>query len=90
MTKKRSSEISGFKMEFFPIKGHSESWSVKFLFRPPKLGAKSLPMHGPKLRDIFYLLNTSLCIYNLFNYCSLYKSTIMMDFLHSLQEVAHL
>ena len=32
------------KWKFDPKKGHSKSWSAKFIFRPPKLGAKSPSM----------------------------------------------
>jgi len=31
---------------FFLRKGHSKSWSAKFVFRPPKLGVKSPCTHA--------------------------------------------
>src|SRR6218665_2043330 len=47
MTKKRSSEILGVKMEFFSGKNrHSEILVRDNFFRPPKLGARSPPLHN--------------------------------------------
>src|SRR6218665_3915119 len=43
--KKSHRKLSTSKWNFFPKKRHSKSWSEKFFFRPPKLGAKSPPMN---------------------------------------------
>src|SRR6218665_3977682 len=45
MTKERSSESLGVKMKFFPKKGHSKNLVGENFFHPPKLSARSPPMH---------------------------------------------
>src|SRR6218665_246803 len=68
MTKRRSSEFSALKWKLFPKKCHSKIWSANIFFRPPKLGAKSPPMHYPHKPPPFYSECSSL-------FCCILKKT---------------
>jgi len=50
MTKKRSSEFLGVKMEIISEKNvNQKSWSAEKIFRPPKLSARSPPLGADTL-----------------------------------------
>src|SRR6218665_1981231 len=49
MTKKSHKKFSAAKWKFFP-KSHSKNFVREISFRPPKLGARSPPMHKVSLQ----------------------------------------
>jgi len=62
---------------FFLRKGHSKIWSAKIFFRPPKLGARSLPMLTRRFSCFLPMTTMYLCILCIVLYTPLEATMVM-------------